>query len=163
MEKQEFERQLSAVREEIDRIDKQLLPLFLERMNCSEKVAEIKQQAGIPVLNAKREQEILDRVREEAGGYGGSAAALYSAIMAVSRARQHQMLVGGGELRRLEQTADRSMKQSDVRAVCQGVPGAYSHRAALRFFEAPELVFRSTWKEVFETVNLERLTSVFCR
>ena len=64
MEKQEFERQLSAVREEIDRIDKQLLPLFLERMNCSEKVAEIKQQAGIPVLNAKREQEILDRVRE---------------------------------------------------------------------------------------------------
>ena len=28
MEKQEFERQLSAVREEIDRIDKQLLPLF---------------------------------------------------------------------------------------------------------------------------------------
>ncbi|MFR6145749.1 chorismate mutase, partial [Neglectibacter timonensis] len=42
MEKQEFERQLSAVREEIDRIDKQLLPLFLERMNCSEKVAEIK-------------------------------------------------------------------------------------------------------------------------
>ena len=153
MEKQEFERQLSAVREEIDRIDKQLLPLFLERMNCSEKVAEIKQQAGIPVLNAKREQEILDRVREEAGGYGGSAAALYSAIMAVSRARQPQMLVGGGELRRLEQTADRSMKQSDVRAVCQGVPGAYSHRAALRFFEAPELVFRSTWKEVFETVK----------
>ena len=63
------------------------------------------------------------------------------------------MLVGGGELRRLEQTADRSMKQSDVRAVCQGVPGAYSHRAALRFFEAPELVFRSTWKEVFETVK----------
>lgn len=77
MEKQEFERQLSAVREEIDRIDKQLLPLFLERMNCSEKVAEIKQQAGIPVLNAKREQEILDRVREEAGGYGGSAGALF--------------------------------------------------------------------------------------
>lgn len=54
MEKQEFERQLSAVREEIDRIDKQLLPLFLERMNCSEKVAEIKQQAGIQVLNAKK-------------------------------------------------------------------------------------------------------------
>ena len=102
MENKTFDALLLPVRQDIDRIDKQLLQLFIERMACSERVAEIKRQAGIPVLNAAREQAILDRVRQEAGIYGDSAAALYSAIMAISRARQHAMLESGGALRSLE-------------------------------------------------------------
>lgn len=34
-------------------------------MQCAERVAEIKRKAGIPVLNAAREQVILDRVKKK--------------------------------------------------------------------------------------------------
>ena len=95
-ENKSFDELLLPVRNDIDRIDKELLKLFTERMQCAERVAEIKRKAGIPVLNAAREQVILDRVKKEAGEYGDSAVALYSAIMSISRARQHNMLKSGG-------------------------------------------------------------------
>lgn len=100
-ENKSFDELLLPVRNDIDRIDKELLKLFTERMQCAERVAEIKRKAGIPVLNAAREQVILDRVKKEAGEYGDSAVALYSAIMSISRARQHNMLKSGGVLRDL--------------------------------------------------------------
>ena len=49
MNEQEFQEKLARERREIDRIDKQLLPLFLERMGCVERVGALKQQAGAPV------------------------------------------------------------------------------------------------------------------
>lgn len=152
MENKTFDALLLPVRQDIDRIDKQLLQLFIERMACSERVAEIKRQAGIPVLNAAREQAILDRVRQEAGIYGDSAAALYSAIMAISRARQHAMLESGGALRALEKDSPRAMKQNP-RIICQGAPGAYSHSAANRLFPGAEPAFLPGFCDVFEAVR----------
>ena len=134
MENKTFDALLQPVRQDIDRIDRQLLQLFTERMACSERVAEIKRQAGIPVLNTAREQAILDRVRQEAGARTERApVALYSTILSVSRARQHAMLEGGGELRALERNSPRSRKENP-RIICQGAPGAYSHSAANRLF-----------------------------
>lgn len=101
------------------------------------RVAEIKRKAGIPVLNAAREQVILDRVKKEAGEYGDSAVALYSAIMSISRARQHNMLKSGGVLRDLEQNSPKTLK-ADPRVICQGAAGAFSHSAALRLFPGAE-------------------------
>ena len=98
-ENKSFDELLLPVRNDIDHIDKELLKLFTERMQCAERVAEIKRKAGIPVLNAAREQVILDRVKKEAGKYGDSAVALYSAIMSISRARQHNMLKSGARTR----------------------------------------------------------------
>ena len=117
-----FDELLLPVRNDIDRIDKELLKLFTERMQCAERVAEIKRKAGIPVLNAAREQVILDRVKKEAGEYGDSAVALYSAIMSISRARQHNMLKSGGVLRDLEQNSPKTLK-ADPRVICQGAAG----------------------------------------
>ena len=54
-ENKSFDELLLPVRNDIDRIDKELLKLFTERMQCAERVAEIKRKAGIPVLNAARE------------------------------------------------------------------------------------------------------------
>lgn len=92
MDNKTFDELLLPVREDIDRIDKQLLQLFVERMQCAERVAEIKLRAGIPVLNAAREQVILDRVKKEAGEYGEGAVELYRTLMAISRARQEELL-----------------------------------------------------------------------
>ena len=152
MENKTFDALLQPVRQDIDRIDRQLLQLFTERMACSERVAEIKRQAGIPVLNTAREQAILDRVRQEAGPYGESAVALYSTILSVSRARQHAMLEGGGELRALERNSPRSRKENP-RIICQGAPGAYSHSAANRLFPGAEPAFLPGFRDVFEAVR----------
>lgn len=153
MDPKTYQAQLGEIRDEIDAIDRQLLPLFLARMKCSERVAELKREAGAPVLNPQREQEILDRVREEAGEFGPSAAALYAAIMGVSRARQHQMLGGGEELRGMERTAARKLDPALSGVICQGVEGAYSHRAALDFFGEPSIAFVPTFEQVFEKVK----------
>lgn len=152
MDSKNFDALLLPVREDIDRIDKALLKLFIERMQCSERVAEIKRAAGIPVLNAAREQAILDRVHRQAGEFGDSAVALYSAIMAISRARQHSMLQTGGALRALADLAPRTLPENP-RVICQGAPGAYSHTAAKRLFPAEEPTFLPGFRDVFEAVH----------
>ncbi len=153
MDDKAYQEELSGIRKEIDRIDKQLLPLFVERMKCSERVAELKRRAGAPVLSPQREREILDRVRKEAGEYGDGAAELYAAIMGVSRARQHQLLGGGEELRGLEANAARQMPEAPSGVVCQGVEGAYSHRAAQDFFGEVPISFVPSFAQVFEKVK----------
>ena len=153
MENTEYEKGMARVRADIDAIDKQLLPLFLQRMACSERVAALKKDAGQPVFNAAREQQILARVSAEAGDYGSEAAGLFSAIMAISRSRQHKLLGGGEALRALERSAARVIPAIPAGIVCQGVEGAYSHQAALELFGDAPISFEPTWKQVFEDVQ----------
>ena len=152
MEAKEYEARLSKLREEIDAIDGELLPLFLRRMGCSAQVAQLKGEAGMPVFSPQREQAILDKVRARGGEDGDAAAALYSSIMAISRAKQHLLLHGGASLRQLEATAARTLPLEGARVVCQGVQGAFSHKAALEFFGDISPAFVPTWKEAFEEV-----------
>ena len=70
MEPSDYEARLGKLREEIDQIDEELLPLFLRRMDCSQRVAQLKKEAGMPVFAPQREQAILDRVRRHAGEEG---------------------------------------------------------------------------------------------
>ena len=42
--------ELSELREQIDNIDKELVKLFIERMNCSASVAEYKSKTICPFL-----------------------------------------------------------------------------------------------------------------
>lgn len=57
---------LLDLRKQIDEIDEQLIPLLLQRMDISKKVAEYKVKRGLPVLNEQREREILDDVQKNA-------------------------------------------------------------------------------------------------
>ena len=72
---------LENVRKEIDKIDSELIPLLKERMLCSLKVAEIKREQNLPILNEKREQEIIDTVTEKGGEFGSYLASVYREIM----------------------------------------------------------------------------------
>ncbi len=156
MTESDYQEKLLKLREEINGIDNQLLPLFLERMNCSGRVAELKKAAGVPVPDPARERAILDRIRKQAGEYGEEAASLYAFIMSMSRMRQHKLLSGGEELRELESSAARKMPESPAGVVCQGVEGAYSHHAALEIFGNAPISFEPTWKQVFEDVKSGR-------
>ena len=83
---------LLEIRKEIDDIDEKLIPLLLDRMECSKKVAEYKVARGIPVLNEEREQQILNDVGAKCGDKGETIKTVFSAIMDASRALQHKNL-----------------------------------------------------------------------
>ena len=48
-----------SVSKQVTRIDGELVQLFLERMAVTGKVGEYKQRAGIPVLDAGREKQVI--------------------------------------------------------------------------------------------------------
>jgi monofunctional chorismate mutase len=52
---------MKELREEIDVIDQSMQNLFLERMQVVKKVAEHKADNDLPVLDEKREQEIMEK------------------------------------------------------------------------------------------------------
>ncbi|MBQ7203979.1 MAG: prephenate dehydratase [Eubacterium sp.] len=147
--------ELNELRQEIDRIDEQLIPLLLKRMDISKAVAQYKVERGIPVLDAKREQEILDSVAAKCGEQGEAVKTIFSATMDASRALQHKIIGGGSELRQLVENAERTAKLSSngLPIACQGVDGAYSEKAAKKLFDNPEVVFFKQFENVFEAVN----------
>ena len=151
------DQELLKIRAEIDRIDSELIPLFVGRMKCAENVARIKIARGLEVLDREREKIVLDRISASAGDYGDSAVILYASMMSLSRARQYQMMKGDGFIENLEGTAERKVGLTGT-ILCQGAEGAYSHKAAIRFIEniggrTDAVEFRTTWKEVFEDVD----------
>ena len=64
---------LNEIREEIDRIDNAVKPLFLKRMECAKHVADVKAASGGDVYVPEREQAVIrqrsldvrDEVRDE--------------------------------------------------------------------------------------------------
>ena len=85
---------LTESRAELDRIDREIVRLFEERMTVSREVAAYKIANGLPVLDASREEQVLQsRVGMLRDPYWDvSVRCLYEAIMAISRAEQMYLL-----------------------------------------------------------------------
>ena len=79
---------LNEIRNQIDRVDSEILKLFLERMHLGEEVAAYKKDNALPVLNKAREREILARVQAEAGEMEPYAYQLFTTLMELSKVRQ---------------------------------------------------------------------------
>jgi chorismate mutase/prephenate dehydratase len=142
---------LEEIRSEIDEIDAQLLPLFLRRMKCAEKVAEIKKGTGRPVFDPVREKKILDDIAAKAGSYGGEARIVYSTMMAMSRAEQHRILGAGKELREAVERASFIMPSPQTVA-CLGQSGSFSHEAMLHLYPNAKPLLLADFPAVFEAV-----------
>ena len=56
-------KEIDNYRLEIDRIDKELLRLFEQRMEVSEKIGQYKKTHDLPETDPKREEEILKSCR----------------------------------------------------------------------------------------------------
>ena len=147
--------ELSEIRAEIDEADRQLIAAFTKRMDCSKRVAEYKHENGMPVFDPERERLILDIAEKQAGSYGYSARLLYSTIMELSRALQHDMLGSGEELNNSVLGAKRIVPFDDdsLRVVCFGVNGTYAHRAERKLFGSREPRFCSSFHDVFTALN----------
>ena len=83
---------LKEIRNQIDEIDSQLVVLFEKRMKLSKSVAEYKIHNGLPVLNSKREDEIVESVRQKTEGIEDYTEALYRKIFELSRDYQMKLM-----------------------------------------------------------------------
>ena len=86
---------LSLLREEINEIDNKIIELWKERMNACLSVAQYKKENNIPILDAQREEELLDRISNLAGDeLNDYSRTLYETIMSISRSYQEKYIDG---------------------------------------------------------------------
>ncbi|MBP5661377.1 MAG: chorismate mutase [Lachnospiraceae bacterium] len=86
------ETKLSAYRKDINEIDDKLVKLFIKRMETAGKIGSLKKEAGLPVLNVKREEEVKKRLTEDVPEvYKESVDKLYEAIFSISREHQESL------------------------------------------------------------------------
>lgn len=152
--------ELKQYREQIDTIDRQLADLFQQRMDVVDNVGRYKVERNMPVLDAKREQEVLAAkaalARDE--GMGADLAALFENIMAISRRRQRKLVRENGEEPGYER-CKRAMAAArtpieNPKVVYQGVAGAYSEMACINFFgDASENIGLEQFEDVFEALK----------
>ena len=152
--------ELKRYREEIDAIDRQLAQLFQRRMDVVDHVGRYKVARNMPVLDAKREQEVLAAkaalARDEA--MSADLATLFESIMAISRRRQRKLVQESGE----EPGYERCKKAmaaartpiENPKVAYQGVAGAYSEMACINFFgnESENIGFEQ-FEDVFEALK----------
>ena len=84
---------LDEARREIDGIDREMAELFSRRMAAVAKIAAYKGERGLPVFNAEREAEVLERNAAYAdAGIRPYYQRLLESMMAESRRYQHRLM-----------------------------------------------------------------------
>ena len=149
--------ELKDLREQIDGIDRELVSLFIQRMNVSAEVAEYKRQNNMRVLDPSRERALLQKISELSGEeFEEYTRTLYSTILDLSRSYQHKKLDNESPLYREITDAIEStplLFPDRATVACQGVEGAYSQIATERLFKAPNIMFFSDWEKVFSAIE----------
>ena len=132
--------QLDVLRGGIDEVDKQIVHLFERRMELTRKVGEYKQARNMAVLDTRREREVIQKKLDDLGdpSLGTDVILLYETIMGISRRQQRQLVQEGRGDPNYNRCADAiSAARQPVahpRVTYQGVAGAYSEEACIRFF-----------------------------
>ena len=80
--------ELNELRNEINRIDDEILELFLRRMDVAEQVADYKREHDLPIYQPQREREILKKVAEKAGSEMGGYILAILACCSSSKTRK---------------------------------------------------------------------------
>lgn len=126
---------LKEARKIIGEVDSQMAELFVKRMRAAEIVFEHKKEFGLPILDQKREAEVIERnsalieddiLKEYYNVY-------IKNLMAISRAYQYRM-------------------QSGLKVAYSGVEGAFAHIAAGRIFPDGNRVSYRDFKAAYDSV-----------
>ena len=149
---------LNTIRQSIDRIDDRLVELFVQRMDCSRRVAEAKQQSGRPIRDRAREREIVNRLTAAAGeGYAPYVGALYAHIFDLSRSLQSSVQQRPGALaetlaQAVGEAGDKALPDRALVA-CQGTEGSYQQQACEKLFKYPDILYFDSFDKVFSAVE----------
>ena len=90
---------LLKIRDQLDRIDREIVRLFEERMELVNDVAEFKITTGKQVFDKEREQAKIAAVRKQARGEFNQQAAeeIFTQLMTISRRFQYRLLEQHGQ------------------------------------------------------------------
>lgn len=127
---------LQEIRSKLDEIDAGMERLFEERMKLCGEVAEFKLSTGKKVYDAEREKQKLQTVTAMAEGTFNKQAVgeLFLQMMTLSRKYQYQLMAGKNSSHELGFHRVEQLPTEGKRIAFQGLEGAYSHAAALRYF-----------------------------
>lgn len=62
MENPELQQRVQGLRERVDEVDRELVRALNERASLVQEIRAIKAEAGVPIFDPKREEEILQKV-----------------------------------------------------------------------------------------------------
>lgn len=147
---------LLVLRDEIDKIDRELVELFEKRMKVSGQVAEYKINTGKKVFDKEREDSKLNTLQGMAHSSFNKhgVTELFQQIMAMSRKLQYQQLEQNGISSPIDFACVDSLPEEGVHVAYQGVEGAYAHQAALEYFgENVDCFHVERWRDAMEAVK----------
>ena len=126
---------LEEARRIINEVDAEMAELFVKRMRAAEMVYDYKKEYGLPILDQKREDAVIERnsARIEDEVLRGYYIDYLKNVMAVSRAYQYRM-------------------QSGLKVAYSGVEGAFAHIAAGRIFSDAVRVSQKDFKSAYDAV-----------
>ena len=130
-----MENMLDEARKIINEVDEKMAKLFAERMKASELVYEHKKEFGLPILDQKREDAVVEKnsamIDDEV--IKGYYIDYIKNLMGVSRAYQYRM-------------------QSGLKVAYSGVEGAFAHIAAGRIFPDSNRISFRDFKSAYDSV-----------
>lgn len=148
---------IEEYRQEIDRIDEELVNLFNRRMEVVKNVAEYKRESKTPLYDGERERQLISKAAEKSNEDTELyTRVLFSTLTNVSRAYQSKVLNSDKQLAETISTALESTPQLfPERAVvaCQGTEGAYSQHACEKMFKLPQIMYMASFEAVFKAVD----------
>ena len=126
---------LQEARKIINEVDAQMAQLFVRRMEAAEMVAAYKQEHGMPILDAAREEEVIrtGSERVEKDEYRGYYMDFMRDTMAISRRYQQKLLHG-------------------MKVAYSGVEGAFAHIAADKLFHDAQKLAYPDFKSAYDAV-----------
>ncbi|MBQ6820084.1 MAG: prephenate dehydratase [Clostridium sp.] len=137
---------LEGYRKEIDSIDRELIRLFEKRMNVAIKVGEYKKERDLPIFNAKREEEVIEKNINLLNNkeYSKITKDFFENIMELSRELQWNLIHEDKE-KNIE-----NIIQDKVKIGYQGVEGSFSEEALRKYFNSYDSIQNyEEFKDVF--------------
>lgn len=127
---------LEEARKIINDVDSQMAELFIKRMRAAEMVYEYKKEYGLPILDQKREDEVVEKnadfIDDEV--LRGYYIDYLKYTMSLSRAYQYRM-------------------QNGLKVAYSGVEGAFAHIAAGRIFPEAVRVSQKDFNSAYSAVE----------
>ncbi len=148
---------IKEYREEIDRLDREIVKKIDERMRVAEKIGIYKQENNLPITDIIREREKIDEITDMASEDMASyTRLLYYTIMEMSKDHQRKTLKMESDLvKKIKYALEETKSVFPSRAVvaCQGVPGAYSQQACEKVFKMPKITYMKNFNGVFAAIE----------
>lgn len=134
---------LSECRNEIDKIDKELVELFEKRMNVAINVAKYKIENNIPIFNGAREAEVIEKNIKRLNNkeYSNLTEKFFTYLMELSRSLQAEIIDQNnknnnmiGSIEENISTNENKRNLKNIKIGYQGVKGSFSEEAMIKYF-----------------------------